>query len=105
MEAGRSLRVRLIAFNTTSIGVDERAREHATMLAFGLPALTVLGMTTVETVLVGALGTITRLAGGLHPDHSTDPYIFRVDLSEFGIGTSRVVFSREPGAAATAFPP
>jgi putative ABC transport system permease protein len=54
----------LIAFNTTSIGVEERSREHATMLAFGLPARTVLGMTTVETVLVGALGTITGLAGG-----------------------------------------
>ena len=54
----------LIAFNTTSIGADERAREHATMLAFGLPARTVLGMTTAGTVLVGALGTITGLAGG-----------------------------------------
>ena len=54
----------LIAFNTTSIGVDERSREHATMLAFGLPTRTVLGMTAVETVLIGALGTVTGLAGG-----------------------------------------
>ncbi|TCN29616.1 putative ABC transport system permease protein [Kribbella orskensis] len=54
----------LIAFNTTSIAVDERSREHATMLAFGLPVRTVLTMTTVETVLVGAVGTLIGVAGG-----------------------------------------
>jgi CubicO group peptidase (beta-lactamase class C family) len=32
----------------------------------------------------------------LHPDDEEDPYAFRIDLSEFGIGTARVVFSREP---------
>jgi putative ABC transport system permease protein len=54
----------LIAFNTTTIGVDERAREHATMLAFGLPPRTVLGMTTVETVLIGGIGTAVGVLGG-----------------------------------------
>jgi putative ABC transport system permease protein len=54
----------LIAFNTTSIGVDERAREHATMLAFGLPIRTLLGITAVETVIVGAAGTIAGIFGG-----------------------------------------
>jgi putative ABC transport system permease protein len=54
----------LIAFNTTTIGVDERAREHATMLAFGLPPRTVLGMTTVETVLIGAAGSVAGVLGG-----------------------------------------
>jgi CubicO group peptidase (beta-lactamase class C family) len=34
-------------------------------------------------------------------DHIS-PYVFRIDLSEFGIGTSRVVFSREPGVGTTA---
>ncbi len=58
------LLVLLIAFNTTSIGMDERSREHATMLAFGLPGRTVLGMTTVETVLIGVLGTLTGMLGG-----------------------------------------
>jgi CubicO group peptidase (beta-lactamase class C family) len=33
----------------------------------------------------------------LHPDDANDPYVFRMDLSEFGLGTARVVFSREPG--------
>ena len=32
-----------------------------------------------------------------------DPYVFRIDLSRFGIGTSRVVFSRSPHAGVTAF--
>jgi hypothetical protein len=33
----------------------------------------------------------------LHPDDDDDPYVFRMDLSEFGLGTARVVFSPEPG--------
>ncbi|MGV1010020.1 MAG: serine hydrolase domain-containing protein [Dermatophilaceae bacterium] len=31
----------------------------------------------------------------LRPDDDTDPYAFRIDLSEFGVGTIRVVFGRE----------
>jgi putative ABC transport system permease protein len=58
------LLVLLIAFNTTTIGVDERVREHATMLAFGLPPRTVLGMTTVETVLIGVAGSAVGVLGG-----------------------------------------
>jgi CubicO group peptidase (beta-lactamase class C family) len=37
----------------------------------------------------------------LHPDDHNDPYVFRIDLSAFGIGTSRVIFRREPGAGTT----
>jgi putative ABC transport system permease protein len=58
------LLVFLIAFNTASIGTDERSREHATMMAFGLPIPTVLGLITTESVLVGALGTVIGLAAG-----------------------------------------
>jgi putative ABC transport system permease protein len=58
------LLVFLIAFNTASIGTDERAREHATMMAFGLPVRTVLGLITVESVLVGVFGTVIGLAAG-----------------------------------------
>ncbi|MGE5291416.1 MAG: ABC transporter permease [Micromonosporaceae bacterium] len=54
----------LIAFNNASIGVDERSREHATMMAYGLPLRTVLSMTTIEAVLIGALGTLVGVAGG-----------------------------------------
>lgn len=33
----------------------------------------------------------------LHPDDPGDRYAFRLDLSDAGLGTSRVVFSTEPG--------
>jgi CubicO group peptidase (beta-lactamase class C family) len=39
----------------------------------------------------------------LHPDDTGDPYVFRIDLSSVGIGTSRVVFSLLPQAGVTAF--
>ena len=39
----------------------------------------------------------------LHPDDAGDPYVFRVDLSSLGIGTSRVVFSQSPHGGVTAF--
>jgi len=47
----------LIAFNSASISVDERAREQATMFAFGLPVRRVLGIVTTESVITGVLGT------------------------------------------------
>jgi putative ABC transport system permease protein len=58
------LLVFLIAFNTASIGTDERSREHATMMAFGLPVRTVLGLTITESVLIGMLGTVIGVAAG-----------------------------------------
>jgi CubicO group peptidase (beta-lactamase class C family) len=33
----------------------------------------------------------------LHPDDPDDPYVFRIDLSKYGIGTARVVFGRDGG--------
>ena len=32
----------------------------------------------------------------LHPDDEADPYVFRIDASQFDIGTARIIFSREP---------
>lgn len=54
----------LIAFNSASINADERAREHATMFAFGLPSGAVMRMAVVESVVIGALGTATGLLLG-----------------------------------------
>jgi len=47
---------------------------------------------------------VLALARGvpLHPDDAGDPYVFRIDLSSFGMGTSRVVFSRSPEGGAHA---
>lgn len=58
------LLVLLIAFNTASLNTDERAREHATMFAFGLPQRTVLRMAVTENALIGLLGTALGLGFG-----------------------------------------
>jgi putative ABC transport system permease protein len=56
----------LIAFNSTSISVDERTREHATLFAFGLPVRSVVWVTVKESAMVGLLATIVGLGlGGL----------------------------------------
>ncbi len=34
----------------------------------------------------------------LHPDDEDDPHVFRIDLSRYGIGKVRIVFSRGPEA-------
>ena len=38
----------------------------------------------------------------LYPDDPADPYVFRIELPWFGIGTARVVFSRDPAGTVTA---
>lgn len=37
----------------------------------------------------------------LHPDDEYDPYVFRIDLSKFGIGSARLVFSRSSDGQST----
>jgi putative ABC transport system permease protein len=54
----------LIAFNSTSISVDERVREVATMFAFGLRTRTVTRMQMTENVVIGALGTLIGMVSG-----------------------------------------
>jgi hypothetical protein len=55
-------------------------------------------------LMLRALSPIPAANRGLplHPDDERDPYVFRIDLSEVGLGTSRVVFSRAPGVGTTA---
>jgi CubicO group peptidase (beta-lactamase class C family) len=54
--------------------------------------LTIRGQTPIPAVRRGLR---------LHPDRD-DPYAFRIDLSRFGPGTSRVVFSHKPDGEVTA---
>jgi putative ABC transport system permease protein len=54
----------LIAFNSTSINLDERSREVATLFAFGLPIRTVTRMAMVENLITGLLGTAVGLVFG-----------------------------------------
>lgn len=54
-------------------------------------------------LMLRALSPIPAVYRGfvLHTDDDQDPYVFRIDLSQFGIGTARVLFSRDAGGATT----
>jgi putative ABC transport system permease protein len=54
----------LMAYNATSINAEERARERATLFAFGLPVRRVLGLEIVEGLIYGVLGTMIGLGLG-----------------------------------------
>ena len=54
----------LIAFNTSSISIDERLREHATMFAFGISPLRALSMAVIESGVIGIASTLLGLLGG-----------------------------------------
>lgn len=56
--------VLLLAFNATGIAIEERVREHATMLAFGLPVRSIVATTALENALIGLLGTLLGLGVG-----------------------------------------
>jgi putative ABC transport system permease protein len=55
----------LMAYNTTSINADERARERATLFAFGLPLRRVIGLETAEGLIYGIAGTAIGMGVGL----------------------------------------
>jgi CubicO group peptidase (beta-lactamase class C family) len=50
-------------------------------------------------LMLRVLTPVPALAGGLplHPDDDTDPYVFRLDLSQFALPTVRLVFGHEAG--------
>lgn len=55
----------LMAFNSTSISVDERRREYATLFAFGVPVRSGLRIAMVESLVVGGLGTLIGIVAGI----------------------------------------
>ena len=57
--------VLLIAFNSSAINADERAREHATMFAYGVPLRSVLRLAVVESLIMGVLATVIGIALGV----------------------------------------
>jgi CubicO group peptidase (beta-lactamase class C family) len=54
-------------------------------------------------LMVRALSPMPALYRGfpLHPDDEKDPYVFRIDLSTHGLGTTRIVFSQDTGKETT----
>ena len=55
-------------------------------------------------LVLRSLSPIPGLLRGvpLHPDDEEDPYVFRMDLSAYGLGPARVVFGRDGTGATTA---
>ena len=50
--------VMLVAFNIANISVDERAREHATMFAYGVPVRRVIANLSIEGLLLGLVAVV-----------------------------------------------
>jgi putative ABC transport system permease protein len=55
----------LIAFNSSSISADERAREHATMFAFGVSVPAAARLAVTEGLLMGIGATLLGVGAGL----------------------------------------
>ena len=53
-----------IAFNSASLNLDERARDYATMFAFGVTRRRAVGLAMIEGALLGVLATSLGLAAG-----------------------------------------
>ena len=70
----------LIAYNSATISQDERTREVATMLAFGLPVRRVMASAVTESALIGLVGTAIGIIGGfVHGGLARVPPVARVD--------------------------
>jgi putative ABC transport system permease protein len=75
----------LIAYNATSINADERARERATLFAFGMPLRRVLRLEAVEGLLIGLLGTAVGVAAGLVLNRSLMASTWSSTLPDVGV--------------------
>ncbi|MDH3605523.1 MAG: FtsX-like permease family protein [Acidimicrobiia bacterium] len=85
----------LIAFNTSSINLEARAREHATMFAFGVRVRTALRMAVAESLVIGILATVVGIAGGFAMVWWMTQVLLTETLPDFGlnalIGTPTLV--------------
>lgn len=75
----------LIAYNATSINADERARERATLFAFGMPLRRVLGLEMAEGLLIGLLATAVGLGFGLLLNRWVIASTWRTTMPEVGL--------------------
>ncbi len=65
MQAAAVVLALLIAYNSTSINLDERAREMATMFAYGVRVRTALRVAAAENLLASILGTLVGCGVGI----------------------------------------
>ena len=86
----------LIALNTANINVEERARDHATMFAYGVSVGRVVSNLVIEGLVVGTIATLIGIALGygllLWMIHSLVPatypelgVAFTVDLAQLAL--------------------
>ena len=101
--------VLLIAYNATSINADERARERATLFAFGLPVRRVIGLEVVEGLLYGLLGTSLGLGLGAWINHWLTTSLMESTMPDMSmqvaISATTVVTSVVLGVVAVAVAP
>ncbi len=75
----------LIAFNSASINLESRAREHATMFAFGVRVRTALRMASIENLVVAVVATLLGTAGGLAMVWWITQRVLTETLPDFGL--------------------
>jgi putative ABC transport system permease protein len=78
----------LMAYNTTSINADERARERATLFAFGLPLRRVIGLETAEGLIYGIGGTAIGMGVGLLVVRWVTSSVLSTTVPDMGIDVS-----------------
>ena len=101
--------VLLIAFNSTAINAEERAREHATMMAYGVPVGTVLRLAVIENLIIGILATVFGVGLGI----LILGWVVNVNLKEVlpelgaavALAPESVLIAALAGAGAMAFAP
>lgn len=99
----------LIALNAAGIAAEERVREHATMLAFGLRPAAVVAGAVAESAIVGLLGSVAGVAAGRAIVGWEVGEVIPRTLPDFGavvgIAPSSVVLALVLGTAAAAVAP
>lgn len=75
----------LIAFNSASISLDSRIREHATMFAYGVRVRTAMRMAMTENLVIGVAATIAGLLAGIGMLTWMTGRLLASTLPEFGL--------------------
>lgn len=78
----------LIAFNSASINLDERFRDHATMFAYGVPVRTALRMAMIESLVIGVIATAIGIAGGIGMVWWVTSQLLAETIPDLGISVS-----------------
>lgn len=87
----------LISYNTTSINMDDRTREIATMFSFGVPIRRVTRMAAVENLITGVLATVVGLGIGLFAVNRILDMVMRLTMPDLyltqAIGSGTVIMA------------